>query len=180
MKPNPRNLSILSLVLLAVAVLPWTESLAQIPLTEKTRERFETALTAAAESFIGRPYDIAGEAEHDDALDNSHLFHAIMEKACQDAGIRYLGYAPMEELMDRTDRVAGEDLRIGDLIVLDNGLTAMVYKFENPDAFYMIYVSEKRQRVVSFSNFNVVFDVYWQKNLKGYYRLTLYNFLPNG
>jgi hypothetical protein len=139
-------------------------------------DRFAKNVTGLAEQYIGTPCCTA----EDGGLDNSHLFHLIYQKAAQESGWRYLGYAPMKQLLKRTEKIPADDIQIGDLIVLEGGLAAMIYKMEDPDVIHFIYVSQKRQRVVSFNNRNLVYDVYWQPNLKGFYRLSRHNFFPNG
>ena len=78
----------------------------------------------------------------------------------------------MEMLLKNTVEVERNDLKAGDLMVLINGLAAMIYKFEDGDKFYLIYVPGKRREVISFNSQNVVFEAYWLKNLKGYFRLS--------
>lgn len=85
----------------------------------------------------------------------------------------------MKELLTNTVEVQRHELKNGDLIVLNDGHAAMIYRVENRDKFYMIYTSLKRQRVISFNSQNVVFEVYWLANLKGFYRLTEDMFLPD-
>ena len=58
------------------------------------------------------------------------------------------------------------------LLVLNEGHAALIYKVSNRNNFRMIYVSLKRRQVISFNSQNVVFEVYWLKNLKGFFRLT--------
>jgi hypothetical protein len=78
---------------------------------------------------------------------------------------------PMEMLLKNTIEVERNDLKAGDLMVLNNKHAAMIYNFENRDKFYLIYASQKRQQVISFNSQNLVFEVYWLKNLEGYFRL---------
>jgi len=60
--------------------------------------------------------------------------------------------------------------------VLNDGLAALIWGKESPDQFNMIYVSGKRRSVITFNSRNVVYEAYWLKYLKGFYRLTPYNF----
>ncbi len=175
-----RTLNIfLSLIFLSAFNLPTaSESLAQNTPLDQNRERFENGVTAVAQQYIGTPYGRGGLSDSG-GLDNSHLFHLIYEQAAQKAGLGYLGYAPMKKLLERTVEVPSDDIRIGDLILLHNGLAAMIYSLENGEKIDFIYVSRKRQRVVSFNNQNLVYDVYWLKNIKGFYRLAGHNFFPN-
>jgi len=148
-------------------------------LIEQHREKFENGISTAAERYIGISLGIGKTAENPGAVDNSHLFNLIYHEAAEKAGMRYLGYAPMKKLLERTTEVTPDNIRIGDLLLLKNGLAAMICKFENRDKFHLIYLSQRRQRVISFNTRNVVWEVYWLKNLKGYYRLTRYNFFSN-
>ena len=78
----------------------------------------------------------------------------------------------MKSLLRNTVEVQRDELKNGDLIVLNGGHTALIYKAGNRDNFRMIYASSKRRQVISFNSQNVVFEVYWLKNLKGFFRLT--------
>ena len=78
---------------------------------------------------------------------------------------------PIKELLKHALKVQQDELRNGDLIVLNEGLAAMIYKIEDKDMFHLIYASQKRQQVISFNSKNLVYEVYWLKNLQGFYRL---------
>jgi hypothetical protein len=172
-------LVIISMFSAVIALHPTAKSVAETPLIEQKRLSFESALTIVAQQYIGIPIDFGILFERSGAMDNSHLFHLIYSEAAEIAGIRYLGYAPMRGLLERTAEVALDEIRVGDLVVLDNGLVAMIYKLESRDKFHMIYVSRKRQSVISFNSQNVVYEAYWLKYLKGFYRLTPYNYFPS-
>jgi len=174
---HSRNIFIIFSLLSVVIVLqPTAKSVAETPLIEHKRLRFESAVTIVVQQYIGLSNDFGVTSRSGGAMDNSHLFQLIYREAAEIAGMRYLGYAPMEKLLERTVEVAADEIRVGDLVVLDNGLAAMICNFENRDKFHMIYVSRKRQSVISFNSHNVVYEAYWLKNLKGFYRLTPYNF----
>ena len=68
----------------------------------------------------------------------------------------------MEMLLKNTVEVERDDLKAGDLMVLNNKHAAMIYNFENPDKFYLIYASQKRQQVISFNSQNLVFELFPQ------------------
>lgn len=173
-------LTIFSMLFVVVGVLhPTAKSVAETPLIEQKKLLFERAVTIVAQQYIGIPNDFGITSGSGGAMDNSHLFHLIYREAAEIAGMQYLGYAPMEKLLERAAEIAADEIRVGDLIVLDNGLVAMICKFENQDKFHMIYVSRKRQSVISFNSQNVVYEAYWLKYLKGFYQLTPYNFFPN-
>ena len=134
-----------------------------IPVVEKEREVFEKKISAIAGQYIGIRYEFGGDFEKSGAVDNFHLFCLIYAQA---------GYMPMDMLLKNSVEIERKDLKIGDLMVLINGHAAMIYKFENRDKFYLIYASAKRREVISFNSQNVVFEAYWLKNLKGFYRLS--------
>jgi len=140
---------------------------------------FENKISDIAERYIGIPYRFGKALDKSWALDNSHLLGLIYYEAAKKAGLRFKGYMPMKELLSNTVEVQRHELKNGDLIVLNDGHAAMIYRVENRDKFYMIYTSLKRQRVISFNSQNVVFEVYWLANLKGFYRLTEDMFLPD-
>jgi hypothetical protein len=143
-----------------------------IPVIEKKKEAFERKISEIAEQYIGIKYEFGGDFEKCSAIDNSHLFCLIYALAAEQSGLVFAGYMPMDMLLKNSVEVERNDLKAGDLMVLIDGLAAMIYKFENPDKFYLIYASEKRREVVSFNCHNVVFEAYWLKNLKGYFRLS--------
>ncbi len=139
---------------------------------QKKRDIFERKISEIAGQYIGIRYEFGRDFEKSGAVDNSHLFCLIYAQAAEQSGLVFAGYMPMEMLLKNTVEVEHNDLKAGDLMVLINGLAAMIYKFENGDKFYLIYASGKRREVISFNSQNVVFEAYWQKNLKGYFRLS--------
>ena len=177
-KPKYPQILLAVVVLTAFTVGVCMECLAAPTLIQANRPSFERHITTAAERYIGTTYAMGRRDATTGALDNSRLFNLIYLEAAEKAGMRYLGYAPMEKLLERTLPVSPDKIRIGDMVVLQNGLAAMIYKFDNPEKFHMIYASQQRQRVISFNSRNLVCEVYWMKHLKGYYRLTPYNFFP--
>ena len=143
-----------------------------IQAVEMEREVFERTISEIAGKYIGVRYEFGGDIEKSGAIDNSHLFCLIYAQAAEHSGLVFPGYMSMDTILKNTVEVEHNDLKIGDLMVLINGLAAMIYKFENRDKFYLIYASEKRREVISFNSQNVVFEAYWLKNLKGYFRLS--------
>lgn len=139
---------------------------------------YQTKIPEIAERYIGVPFILGRDFEKSRALDNSHLFCLIYHEAAKKAGLKFKGYIPMKEIFENTVQIQKNGLRNGDLIVLKNGLAAMIYRIVNQDYFYMIYASKKRKRVLSFNTQNVVFEVYWMKNLKGFFRLSNTMFIP--
>lgn len=137
------------------------------------REVFRQNIPPAARQLIGTPYEYGGNPLTTKATDNSYLFYAIYTQAAQAAGLEYYGYLPMKNLLQRTEKVDENQLKKGDLMVLDNNLAAMIYNIERETGrIFLIYASEKRRQVTSFNSDNIVFHVYWLENLKGFYRLT--------
>ena len=143
-----------------------------VPATGKKRELFAKKISEIAVQYIGIRYKFGGDFKKSQSVDNSRLFCLIYAQAAEQSGLLFSGFMPMEMLLKNTVEVKRNDLAAGDLMVLINGLAAMIYKFENRDKFHLIYASEKRQEVISFNSQNVVFEAYWLKNLKGYFRLS--------
>lgn len=132
---------------------------------------FRQHIPFVAEQFIGMPFKMGGNPSRTGTTDNSSLFFSIYAAAAQKAGLNYREYLPMRYLLKRTDEISESDVENGDLIVLKNGLAAMIYKKEPSGRFYLIYASQKRQQVISFNSDNLVYQVYWLEHLMGFYRL---------
>lgn len=145
---------------------------AEIVSVQNKKGILENKISDIAEKYIGIPYGFGKDLEKSRALDNSHLFCLIYHEAAKQAGLRFKGYMPMKTLLRNTVEVQRDELKNGDLIVLNEGHAALIYKVGNRDNFRMIYASSKRRQVISFNSQNVVFEVYWLKNLKGFFRLT--------
>jgi hypothetical protein len=161
---------IIFISIFSAGTLPLIE--AYIPAVEKKRETFERKISENAVKYIGIQYEFGGDFEKSGTVDNSHLFCLIYAQAAMQSGLVFEGYMPMDMLLKNTEAVERDDLRVGDLMVLIDGLAAMIYKIERRDKFYLIYASEKRREVISFNSQNVVFEAYWLKNLRGYYRIS--------
>ena len=170
-----------SLIVLIPICLIYTvqiSSASSISIVKKSREIFEIKISEIAKRYIGIQYEFGGSLVKSAAVDNSNLFCLIYDEAAKQAGLRFKGYAPMEILLQNAFEVPRDKMKNGDLMVLNNGLAAMIYNFENSDKFNLIYASEKRRQVISFNCQNVVFEAYWLKNLKGYFRLSESMFVP--
>ncbi len=139
---------------------------------ENPEQKFRQFIPFIAESFIGIPYRFGGNPQVTGTSDNSYLFYSIYTMAAREAGLTYHGYLPMKALLERVSKVSRDQVRNGDLLVLNNNLAAMVYKVERSGKLHFIYTSKKRGQVFSFNTDNVVFQVYWLENLKGFYRLS--------
>ena len=136
------------------------------------RDVFRQNIPSVARQFIGIPYEYGGNPLTTGTSDNSYLFFSIYARAAQIAGLKYYGYLPMENLLQHTRQVAENQLQKGDLMVLNNQHAAMIYNIEaETDRLFLIYASEKRRQVISFNSDNIVFDVFWLENLKGFFRL---------
>ena len=133
---------------------------------------FRQNIPSIANQFIGIPYKLGGNPLQSGTTDNSYLFFSIYALAAQKAGLSYKEYLPMVYLLRNTREVDKNYLQQGDLIVLNNGHAAMIYQVENSGKMHFIYASQKRQQVLSFNSNNLVFQVYWLENLKGFYRLS--------
>ena len=148
--------------------------IAQPASTVKRKAIFSKNITQMAERFIGSPYKFGGDAVTSSAIDNSHLICLIYEEAAKQANLRFRGYMPMKKLIENTEEIDAHDIEVGDLIVLQNGHAALIYRFESESKFHMTYASERRQEVTSFNSHNVVYEAYWLKNLRGFFRLSKY------
>ncbi|MFH1490310.1 MAG: peptidoglycan endopeptidase [Pseudomonadota bacterium] len=133
---------------------------------------FQTKIPEIAERYIGVPFILGGDFKESGALDNSHLFCLIYHEAAKEAGLNFKGYMPMEDIIKNTSQIQKDELRNGDLIILNDGHAAMIYRVENQGIFFMIYASNRRKQIFSFNTRNVVFEVYWMKSLKGFFRLS--------
>ena len=139
---------------------------------------FSKKVTDLAEWFIDLPYKFGGDATNTSEIDNSHLICLIYGEAAKKADFRFSGYMTMKNLLQNTQEIDPHDIKVGDLIVLQNDHAALIYKFESDSKFYMIYASEKRQKVFSFNSHNAVYNAYWLKNLKGFFRLSNHMLVP--
>lgn len=135
------------------------------------RDLFRHNIPEVAGQFIGIPYKFGGNPQTTGTSDNSYLFFSIYSLAAQKAGFMYHGYLPMRYLLDHTSEISEDEVQNGDLMVLDNNHAAMVFHTEENGRLHLIYASKKRRQVISFNSDNLVFQVYWMENLKGFYRL---------
>ncbi|MBT3178603.1 MAG: C40 family peptidase [Desulfobacula sp.] len=140
--------------------------------SEEQKNIFRQSIPPIAKRFIGIPYKLGGSPPQSGTSDNSNLFFSIYNLAAQKAGLSYKKYMPMKYLLCNIREVDENNLKNGDLIVLNDDHTAMIYQVENTGKIYLIYASEKRQQVLSFNGDNIVFQVYWLENLKGFFRLS--------
>ncbi|MCK5162806.1 MAG: C40 family peptidase [Desulfobacula sp.] len=139
---------------------------------EKQKRIFRQSIPSIAKQFIGIPYRLGGNPSQSGTSDNSHLFFSIYTLAAQKAGLSYKEYRPMKYFLRNIREVDENGLKNGDLIVLNDDHTAMIYQVEDTGKIHLIYASEKRQQVLSFNSDNIVFHIYWLENLKGFFRLS--------
>lgn len=149
----------------------FSKSPAQAASPEEKLSAFRDGIPGIAEKYIGMPYAFGADPDHQGKADNSHLLCAIYNEASQKAGLSFPGYMPMRVLLSHAVKVAPGELRSGDLMVLNDGQAAMIYRVKNPEHFDLIYASLKRGEVISFSSHNLVYEVYWLENLDGFYRI---------
>ena len=170
------------LAIMAVMVftgIPAWASYSTPQLTEQTTGQVESSphtlfqqhIPAITEQFIGIPFKMGGDPRQTGTTDNSSLFYSIYATAAQKAGLVYKAYLPMRYLLKNTYQVDLEEVKNGDLIVLNNDLAAMIYLVEPSGRLHFIYASEKRQQVFSFHSENLVYQAYWLENLRGFFRL---------
>ena len=136
------------------------------------KKEFRKNIPAVAGQFIGIPYQFGANPQVSGATDNSYLFFSIYTLAAQKAGLTYHGYLPMQRLLGNCSQVDPDKVQNGDLMVLTNGLAAMIFRVETSGKLHLVYASQKRSQVCSFNSDNLVFQVYWMENLKGFYRLS--------
>ncbi len=153
-----------------------SDSLANTLTKKYSGTPFRQKISEIAVRYIGMPYRFGGDPDHSGTADNSHLLCSIYDKAARSAGMKFIGYMPMRSLLRNTVRVSRDELENGDLIVLNEGHAALIYNLKSPDDFDLLYASLKRQEVISFNSKNIVFEAYWLKYLKGFYRLSKWMF----
>lgn len=136
------------------------------------KNEFRQNIPPVALQFIGIPYQFGANPQVSGATDNSSLFFSIYTLAAQKAGLTYHGYLPMRRLLEYCSQVDPDKVQNGDLMVLNNGLAAMVFRVETSGKLHLIYASKKRSQVFAFNSDNIVFQVYWMENLRGFYRLS--------
>jgi len=140
--------------------------------SEEQKSIFRQSIPAIAKQYIGIPYKLGGNPPQSGTSDNSNLFFTIYTLAAKKADLSYKEYLPMKYLLRNLREVGENDLKNGDLIVLNDDHAAMIYQVEKTGKIYLIYASEKRQQILSFNSDNIVFQVYWLENLKGFFRLS--------
>lgn len=104
---------------------------------------FRQFIPSIAEQFIGMPVLVGGRPNQTGSTDNSWLFYSIYAGAATKAGLVYKNFMPMDLLVDNTHSIKADDVQNGDLIVLNNDLTAMVYQVDPSGRMHFIYASKK-------------------------------------
>jgi hypothetical protein len=175
-----QKIFIAAILILFSAVFVWgsntknTDELAEHvnAYSEEQKKIFRQSIPPIAKQFIGLPYKLGGNPRQSGTSDNSNLFFSIYTLAAQKAGLSYKKYLPIKYFLRNIREVDENSLKNGDLIVLNDDHTAMVYQVEDTGKIHLIYASEKRQQILSFNSDNIVFQVYWLENLKGFFRLS--------
>ena len=143
----------------------------QKPVDSTPAVLFRQFIPSIAEQFIGIPVVVGGRPKLTGSTDNSWLFYSIYTGAAKKAGLIYKTFMPMKLLLRNTHSIKADDVRNGDLIVLDNNLAAMVYQVDPSGRMHFIYASKKRGEVTTFNSENIVYVAYWLENFKGFFRI---------
>jgi hypothetical protein len=128
-------------------------------------------IPSTAEQFIGMPVVYGGRPNQTGTTDNSWLFYSIYAGAAAKAGLIYKTFMHMDLLLSNTHRIKADDVKNGDLIVLENNLAAMVYQVDPSGRMHFIYASKKRGEVTIFNSDNIVYHAYWLEHFKGFFRI---------
>lgn len=143
----------------------------QEPVDLEPATLFRQFIPSIAEQFIGMPAVFGGRPELTGSTDNSWLFYSILTGAAKKAGLIYKTYMPMALLLSNTYSIKADDVKNGDLIVLNNNLAAMVYQMDPSGRIHFIYASKKRGKVITFNSDNIVYYAYWLEHFKGFFRI---------
>lgn len=143
-----------------------------------SNDAFERKITEIALEYKGIPFRLGANPDIDGATDNSHLIYAICMKAAETIGMVFADYMPMKDIITNTHKIKIDQLKNGDLVVLNDGHAALVFNFESPHNYDCIYASKRRKQVVLVNSNEAAFKEYWLKNLKGFYRFDDEMFQP--
>jgi hypothetical protein len=132
---------------------------------------FRQFIPSLAEQFIGIPVVVGGRPKLTGSTDNSWLFYSIYTGAAKKAGLIYKTFMPMKLLLRNIHNIEADEVRNGDLIVLNNNLAAMVYQVDPSGRMHFIYASKTRGEVITFNSENIVYYAYWLENFKGFFRI---------
>jgi hypothetical protein len=132
---------------------------------------FRQFIPSIAEQFTGIPVVVGGRPKLTGSTDNSWLFYSIYTGAAKKAGLIYKTFMPMELLLRNIHSIKADEVRNGDLIVLNNDLAAMVYQVDPSGRMHFIYASKKRGEVTTFNSENLVYHAYWLEHFKGFFRI---------
>lgn len=150
----------------------------QKPLSAAPAVLFCQFIPSIAEQFIGMPVIFGGRPQQTGTTDNSWLFYSIYTGAATKAGLTYKAFMPMALLLDNTHSINADNVKNGDLIVLDNNLAAMVYQVDPSGRMHFIYASKKRGKVTTFNSGNIVYHAYWLEHFKGFFRINENMLIP--
>ena len=143
----------------------------QSPVNSSPGVLFCQYIPSNAEPFIGMPVKLGGRPEQTGSIDNSWLFYSIYSGAARKAGLVYKTFLPMRYLLENTHEIETNKVQNGDLIVLQNGLAAMVFQVDPTGRMHFIYASKKRGQVTAFHSENIVYKAYWLEHFKGFFRI---------
>jgi len=171
--------STIHLILILIWAVPTLASYApgieaqrsQKPVESSPTVLFRQFIPSIAEQFIDMPVVFGGRPKLTGSTDNSWLFYSIFTGAAKKAGLIYKTFMPMDLLLSNTHRIKADDVKNGDLIVLNNNLAAMVYQVDPSGRMHFIYASKKRGKVTTFNSENIVYYAYWLEHFKGFFRI---------
>lgn len=171
--------STIHLILVLIWVVPTLASHSRVietqhphkPVNSTPAVLFRQFIPSIAEQFIGVPVVVGGRPKLTGSTDNSWLFYSIFTGAAKKAGLIYKTFMPMDLLLRNTHSIKADDVKNGDLIVLNNNLAAMVYQVDPSGRMHFIYASKKRGEVTTFNSENIVYYAYWLEHFKGFFRI---------
>ncbi len=140
-------------------------------LTASVPVSFAVSVKQWASKYESLKFRLGADPDKDRAADNSHLVCAIWRNAAAENKMKFKGYMDSKEILRNTSKVSKNDIRNGDLVVLNDGMFGMITDFSSADSFNVIYASESKNKVVKSDAQGLSY--YWLKpeNFKGFYRL---------
>ncbi len=133
---------------------------------------FERSIDKWANEYEGYIVRLGADPDRVKAADNSHLMCAIWRNSAKDNGMNFKpGYMQTEAILNNIVPIQRNEVKNGDLIVLQNGMIGMVVRFKSINDHSLIYASGTENKVVIIGYDRLLH--YWLKpdNFKGYYRL---------
>ncbi|HXK49338.1 MAG TPA: hypothetical protein PKW56_02645 [Clostridiales bacterium] len=132
---------------------------------------FAVSVNKWASKYEGLKFRLGADPDKDRAADNSHLICAIWRNSAAENKMKFKGYMDSKEILKNSSKLKKNDIRNGDLVVLNDGMFGMITDVSSPDSFNVIYASESKNKVVKSDTQGLSY--YWLKpeNFKGFYRL---------